>query len=139
MAEPKTRPSSKSVTAFLNGIEDSQRRADCKALAAMMRRATGAKSAMWGQSMVGYGSYDYQYPSGRAGRWFLCGFSPRKKTLVVYIMPGFSAFSGLVKNLGKYKTGKSCLYIQRLTDVDAAVLEQLIVESVSYMRQKYCE
>jgi hypothetical protein len=87
--------------------------------------------------MVGYGSYDFKYESGREGSWFLCGFSPRAQSLTLYIMPGFSAFDSLMNKLGKYKTGKSCLYIKNLDDVDLAVLKQLIDESVKHMRSKY--
>ena len=92
---------------------------------------------MWGSSIVGYGEYHYKYASGREGDWALVGFSPRKQNLSVYIMPGFSAYDSLMKKLGKYKTGKSCLYINKLEDVDESVLEKLIVESVKSMRERY--
>ena len=92
---------------------------------------------MWGPSIVGYGKYHYRYSSGREGDWMLVGFSPRKQNLSVYIMPGFKSFASLLRRLGKYKTGKSCLYINSLADVDEAVLEQLISESVKLMRERY--
>ena len=92
---------------------------------------------MWGASIVGYGSYHYRYASGREGEWFLTGFSPRKQNISVYIMPGFGSFDRLLGKLGKYKTGKSCLYIKRLADVDEKVLDRLIDESVGHMRRKY--
>jgi hypothetical protein len=137
MAELKTRPTRESVTEFLAGIEGLQQRADAKKVAAMMRRATGKRAKMWGASIVGYGNYHYRYASGREGDFMVTGFSPRKQALTVYIMPGFSSFGELMKKLGRYKTGKSCLYIKRLSEVDENVLEKLIVESVRHMRNKY--
>jgi hypothetical protein len=137
MADNKTRPTRASVTAFMSAIGDRQMRADAMKVAAMMRRATGKRARMWGPSIVGYGSYHYRYASGREGDFMIAGFSPRKQALTIYIMPGFSRFEDLMSKLGKYKTGKSCLYIRRLADVDEAVLERLIGESVSYMRAQY--
>ena len=137
MAENKTQPTRRSVTALINGIDDKQKRADAKKIAAMMRKATGARAARWGPSIVGYGRYHYRYESGREGDFMLTGFSPRKQALTVYIIPGFKPFESLMKKLGKYKTGKSCLYIKRLSDVDERVLERLIAESVKYMRKNY--
>jgi hypothetical protein len=118
MAENKTRPGKQSVTAFINGIDDTQKRADVKKVAVMMRKATGARAKMWGPAIVGYGQYHYQYDSGREGDFMLTGYSPRKQALTVYIIPGFKPFESLMKKLGKYKTGKSCLYLKRLSDVD---------------------
>ncbi len=103
----------------------------------MMRKATGKRAKMWGPSIVGYGKYHYKYASGREGDFILTGFSPRKQNLVVYIMPGFSPFTSLMKKLGKYKTGKSCLYISKLDDIDESVLDQLIKMSVKLMRERY--
>ena len=137
MAENKTKPTKAGVTAFLNSVEDRQKRADCRKVAAMMRRATGKRAKMWGSSIVGFGTYHYKYDSGREGDFILTGFSPRKQALTVYIMPGFSRYDALLKKLGKYKTGKSCLYIKRLADVDERVLEKLIGRSVKDMRDKY--
>lgn len=137
MAELKTQKTTASVSGFLKSIDDTERRADCKAVAKMMREATGEKPAMWGPAIVGFGSYDYTYESGRSGKWFLCGFSPRKQALTLYIMPGFRKFDALMKKLGKYTTGKSCLYIKRLADVDLAVLQELIEASVEHMRATY--
>lgn len=137
MAELKTKKTTASVSGFLNSIDDKERRADCKTVAKMMREATGEKPAMWGPAIVGFGSYDYTYESGRSGKWFLCGFSPRKQALTLYIMPGFRKFDALMKKLGKYTTGKSCLYIKRLADVDLAVLQELVEASVEHMRATY--
>lgn len=126
-----------SVTAFLNGIEDKQKRTDAKKVSAMMRRITGSRAKMWGSSIVGFGEYHYKYDSGREGDSMITGFSPRKQALSIYIMAGFSSYDSLLKKLGKYKTGKSCLYVKKLADVDEKVLEQLVTKSVQYMRKKY--
>ena len=137
MAELKTKKTGASVAVYLNAIADKQKRADCKAVARMMRDATGKRARMWGGSLVGYGSYDYKYASGREGTWFICGFSPRVQNIAIYIMPGFSGFKKLMDKLGKYKTGKSCLYIKKLEDVDQKTLEELIAGSVKEMRRRY--
>jgi hypothetical protein len=137
MAENKTKKNTASVASYLNAIDDPRKRSDAKKVAAMMRRATGKRARMWGSSIVGFGEYHYKYESGREGDWALVGFSPRKQNLVVYIMPGFDNFPALMKKLGKYKTGKSCLYLNKLDDVDQAVLEKLIADSVKVMRKRY--
>ena len=137
MAKNKTQPTTQSVTAFLNAIEDPDRRRDCKKVAALMRATTGNRAKMWGTSIVGFGQYHYKYASGREGDFMITGFSPRAQSLTIYIMPGFKSFGPLMKKLGKFKTGKSCLYIKRLSDIDESVLEQLIDRSVRYMRKTY--
>ena len=137
MAENKTQPTTASVTAFINAIEDPQRKKDARKVASMMRKATGKRAKMWGPSMVGYGSYHYRYASGREGDFMITGFSPRKQALTLYIMPGYGKFDALMKDLGKFKTGKACLYIKRLSDVDEDVLQNLINKSVEYMRANY--
>lgn len=137
MAENKTQPTTASVSSFIGAIEDEERRADVRKVAAMMRKATGKKAQMWGPSIVGYGTYHYKYASGREGDFMITGFSPRKQALSVYILPGFENFEALMSKLGRYKTGKSCLYIKRLSDVDEEVLERLISDSVKYMRKHY--
>lgn len=137
MAELKTRPSGASVETFLQGIADEARREDCRALLVLMRRVTGAEPEMWGPSIVGFGSYHYRYASGREGDWFLTGFSSRKRDLTLYIMAGFSEYDDLLARLGPHKTGKSCLYVKRLADLDLEVLEALIAASVEHMREAY--
>lgn len=137
MSGNKTKATKASVSEFLNSIEDRQKRADARKVAAMMRKATGKRAKMWGTSIVGYGTYHYKYASGREGDFMIAGFSPRKQALTVYIMAGFGRFEALLDKLGKYKTGKSCLYIKRLADVDEQVLQKLIDGSVSYMRANY--
>ena len=137
MAELKTKETKASVSAFLNAIEDRQKRADCRAISKLMREATGKRAKMWGGSIVGFDKYDYKYASGRSGTFMVTGFSPRAQNITVYIMPGFKKFSALMSKLGKVKTGKSCLYIKRLADVDQKILARLIRDSVKEMRRIY--
>lgn len=134
MAELKTQRNDASVADFLNAIPDETRRADCLAVAEMMRQATGAEAEMWGASIVGFGRYRYRYASGREGDWLLAGFSPRKANLTIYLMTGYDDYDKLMARLGKHSTGKSCLYIKRLSDVDVDVLRELIETSVAHMR-----
>ncbi len=136
MATPKTTPNKVKVTDFLATL-DPDRRKDCKALAKIMRTATGSNAKMWGVAIVGFGNYHYKYASGRAGEFFLAGFSPRKQNLTVYVMDGFDSYGPLMKKLGPHKTGKSCLYLKRLSDVDLATLETLINRSVVAMRKRH--
>ena len=133
MVELKTKQNKASVTGFLRGIEDPQRRKDCRTVLELMKEVTGSRPKMWGDSMVGFGSYHYKYASGREGDWFVTGFSPRKANLTLYIMAGFSRYKELLAKLGKHKTGKSCLYIKRLADVDLAILRQLVEDSVAHV------
>lgn len=133
MAENKTQATNNSAAAFLDKIEDDQRKQDCNTVAALMEKITGEPPVMWGASMVGFGQYHYKYASGREGDYMIVGFSPRKQNLTLYIMAGFSQYDSLMAQLGKYKTGKSCLYVKSLKDIDMVVLEELITESVKYM------
>jgi hypothetical protein len=135
-AAVKTAPTERSVEAFLARVPE-PRRADCVALVKLMRGVTRAEPKMWGTSIVGFGSYHYRYASGREGDWLLSGFSPRKQDLTVYVMAGFDRYPELMNRLGQYRTGKSCLYLKRLADVDMAVLRQLVTASVRHMRQAY--
>jgi hypothetical protein len=133
MAQLKTQKTNASVPAFLKSIADDDRRKDCQTLVRIMKRAVGAEPKMWGSSIVGFGHYHYKYASGRENDWFLAGFSPRKQDLTLYIMAGFDRYDALMAKLGKHRTGKSCLYLKRLADVDVAVLEDLISTSVEHM------
>ena len=133
MAKLKTQKTNASVSAFLKTIADDDRRKDCQTLVRIMKRAVGAEPKMWGSSIVGFGHYHYKYASGRENDWFLAGFSPRKQDLTLYIMAGFDRYDALMAKLGKHKTGKSCLYLKRLADVDVAALEDLIAASVKHM------
>ncbi|MEY3516941.1 MAG: hypothetical protein RIS67_1158 [Pseudomonadota bacterium] len=131
MAANKTQSTSADVDAFLSGIADAARQADCRELATLMQQVAGEAPVMWGASMVGFGRYRYQYESGRSGEWFLLGFSPRKTDLTLYLMSGFDDQSDLMANLGKYKIGKSCLYIKTLADIDPLALKTLLERSVA--------
>ena len=133
----KTKPTEVSVDEFIANIDDPQKRADVETIAAIMAKATRSPGKMWGASIVGFGDYHYVYESGREGDWFLVGFAPRKKDLTLYIMPGFDAYEALLGKLGKHKTGKSCLYINKLADVDVKVLTKLVSESVKAMKAKH--
>jgi len=133
-AQLKTQATNASATAFLDSIPDETRRKECKAVAKLMRRLTGAKAKMWGPSIVGFGSYTFEYASGRAGDWFLAGFAPRKNDLTLYVMSGFKGREAILKRLGKHKTGKACLYLKRLEDVDMGVLEELIASSIEHKK-----
>jgi len=137
MAELKTKASDASVSAFLQSVDGEQKHRDARDILALMKEETGKRPRMWGTSIVGFGSYHYKYQSGREGDWLVTGFSPRKQNLAVYIMPGFSRYSTLMNRLGKYKTGKSCLYLRRLGDVDQKVLRQLVTRSVADMKKLY--
>ncbi len=134
MAEMKTKPTNASVEKFLNQIADETRREDCFAIARMMEDITGKKPQMWGDSLVGFGAYHYKYASGHEGDWPLTAFSPRKNDLTLYLMPGFEHYKDLMGQLGKHRTGRSCLYIKRLSDVHVPTLKKLIRESVKTMR-----
>lgn len=136
-AELKTKPNEEAVEAFLNKVSDTQKREDCFTVMNLMEQITREKAKMWGPSIVGFGNYHYKYESGREGDFFITGFSPRAQNLTLYIMAGFDKYDELMKKLGKYKTGKSCLYIKKLGDVDQKILKQLIAESVKYMKKTY--
>jgi len=137
MAELKTKLNNASVEKFLQSVSDEQKRKDCFTILDLMKKVTKADPKMWGTSIVGFGKYHYKSESGREGDWFLTGFSPRKQNLTLYILSGFSKYDELMKKLGKYKTGGSCLYIKSLEDVDKKVLRELITESFKYMTKCY--
>jgi Domain of unknown function (DU1801) len=136
-SELKTRPTVIDVTAFIDAVADEKQRADAHQIAAMMKRVSGQSPKMWGPSIIGFGSYHYKYDSGREGVMCRIGFSPRKGNTVLYLIGGFEGQAALLTKLGKHKIGESCLYIKRLSDLDETTLEQLIVESLAYMAQKY--
>lgn len=133
MAELKTQKNDASVTEFLNGV-DEKRREDCFTLVELMEEVTGEPAQMWGTAIVGFGSYHYKYASGQEGDWPLVGFSPRKQNLTLYLMSGFDQYDELLAKLGKHSTGKSCLYVKRLADVDRDVLRRLVQASVEHMQ-----
>ena len=137
MAELKTKINTKSVETFLKKAASGKRLKDCFTVLELMKKITKEESKMWGPSIVGFGNYHYKYESGREGDFFISGFSPRKQNLTIYIMAGFSRYSELMEKLGKYKTGRSCLYIKDLDDIDLKILQKLITESVRYMKKKH--
>ena len=131
-AELKTKVNQASVDAFIN-VQPDAVAADCRAIMKLMKKATGEEPKMWGASIVGFGRYAYEGASGRSGEWMITGLSPRKTNLTVYIMMGFEKETALMKKLGKHTTGKSCLYIKKLADIDPVLLEELIVKGVKAM------
>lgn len=137
--EPKTKPTKVAPEDFIAAVENEQKRKDAEWVMAMMTDVTGEPPVMWGPSIIGFGSYHFVYASGREGDWMVTGFSPRKTALSIYLMSGVEREAELLAKLGKYKTGKSCLYIKRLTDVDTDVLRELVVASVAKMRNQDIE
>ena len=137
MSDLKTQPTTASVDAFIDAVDDEPKRADSRVVAEMMVEITGVPGVMWGSNIVGFGKYHYRYASGREGDFFEAGFSPRKRALTLYVMAGFSEYEDLLGRLGKHSTGKSCLYVKRLADIDLDVLRELLTRSVSYIRAKY--
>lgn len=137
MSQNKTQPTEQSVEAFLMTVENEKRRQDAFDMLHMMQEVTGSNPVMWGNSIIGFDQYHYKYDSGREGDFLIVGFAPRKTALTLYIMPGFERYDELMQKLGKYKTGKACLYVKKLEDIDREVLAELIRQSVQYMRDKY--
>ncbi len=137
MAENKTKPTTQSVLDFLNAVEHPTRKADGLYLYEAMKKVTGLEPRMWGPTIVGYGEYHYKYDSGHEGDSLRIGFSPRKSSLSLYIMPNLDAFPDLMEKLGKYKMGRGCLYINKLADVDLEVLEELMIAAYGRMEELY--
>lgn len=135
----KTQATRASVLHFLDAIEDEQKRKDAKLIDKIFRKISGHNPVMWGSSIVGYGAYHYRYKSGREGDYMRIGFSPRKQSLTLYIMPGFDDYTSLLENLGKHKTGKSCLYIKKLADVDINWLTKIARRAWRDMNSQYPE
>lgn len=133
MSDLKTKETDASVEAFLNSVPDERQREDSFTIMQLMSDVTGEQPRMWGSSIVGFGNYHFKYASGREGDWFLVGFSPRKRNLTLYIMSGFEEYDRLLGDLGKHSTGKSCLYIKRLDDVNMDALRSLVEQSVAHM------
>jgi hypothetical protein len=135
MAELKTKPTDQSVEEFLNGIPNEKKRRDCFTILELMKGATRSEPRMWGSAIVGLGDYHYKYASGREGDWFIAGFSPRKQNLTLYLAGGIEQHGELLKRLGKHKTGKGCLYINRLEDIDLETLKELLQRSVDLLNK----
>jgi len=138
-AENKTQVTNIEPKDFVAAVEHPKRRADAEVLLDFFARVTGLKAQMWGPSIIGYGRYHYKYDSGREGESLLTGFSPRKSNLVFYIMPGYRAeeMQEMLGRLGKHKIGKSCLYVNKLDDIDMDVLEEIVLDGLADMRKKY--
>ena len=134
MTQLKTQPNEQNVTEFLTRVEDDTKRTDSFAILELMKEVTGEEPIMWGDSIVGFGTYRYKYASGREAEWFLTGFSPRVQNLTLYIMDGFEEYDELLGKLGKHSTGKSCLYVKRLENIDLDVLKEMIEKSVTHMQ-----
>jgi hypothetical protein len=137
MYELKTKQNETSVTEFLDNLSDLQKKKDSYKLLDLFKNVTGEEPMMWGSSIIGFGSCHYKYPSGQEGDWMLSGFSPRKQALTLYIMSGFEEFEEMLKKLGKHKTGKSCLYLNKLADVDMEILKEMIKKSVKTFAKRY--
>ncbi|MGB7340185.1 MAG: DUF1801 domain-containing protein [Phototrophicaceae bacterium] len=135
MSSLKIQANDGDVLAYLNTIEHERKREDAFTVLRMMEEITGEKATMWGDSIVGFGMYQYTYESGRTGEWFLTGFAPRKQNLTLYIISGFDEFDALREQLGKHKVGSSCLYINKLADVDMDTLRDLVTQSVAHMKK----
>ena len=139
MTANKTVPGDEDVEAFVASIPDEGRRAECQEVAGLMLRVTGVEPRIWGKGMVGFGRCHHRYESGHEGEWFLTGFAPRKKELTVYVLPGLEGFGGTLERLGRHRTGKSCLYLKSLEDVDRGVMEELIRAGVEAMGEERVE
>ncbi len=137
MAANKTQPTSVSAAEFLKTVEPAKRREDGLVLFEFFNRVTSWTPRMWGPSIIGYGRYAYKYETGREGEFFITGFSPRKTALTVYVMPGYRDMSGKLARLGKHKVGKSCLYINKLEDIDMMILEDIVRDGIAYMETNY--
>lgn len=138
MAELKTKKNNASVTQFINSVENEQRRKDAKELLKIFKDVTKMQPKMWGTSIIGFGSYHYKSErSKQEGDWPLTGFSPRKQSLSIYIMSGFKNYKDELKKLGKCKTSVSCLYVNKLEDIDSKILKKMIKDSVAEMKKKY--
>ena len=136
MAELKTRQNELSVEKYISGITDKQRQADCRIIIDLMKKITGDEPKMWGETIVGFGNVHLKYGSGREVDWFKTGFSNRKDSITLYSMYGFISQPELMKKLGKVKTGKGCLYIRRISDIDIGILEEMLVNYVQKIEQK---
>ncbi len=137
MAENKTKPTEIDPTDFIGSVEHDTRREDAETLLELMSKLTGYKPKMWGPSIVGFGRYHYEYESGREGDWMMVGFSPRKANQVIYLMPGYLDLDDQLSRLGKHKIGKSCLYINKLADVDLSVLEEMVQHAIDVLNENY--
>lgn len=136
MAELKTKENNANPITFLSKVTNEKRRADSLKVLKLMQEITGEQPRMWGSSIIGFGNIHYKYSSGREGDWFLTGFSPRKQSLSIYLISGFKKFEAELEQLGKHKTSVSCLYINKLEDIDTSVLHELISKSINDIKER---
>lgn len=139
MSDLKTKPTEQDVTSFLNQVEPEWKRKDAFVLLELLQKITYEKPVMWGESLIGFGSYHYKYESGREGDWFLAGFSPRKQNMTVYIMGGFENQTDLLEKLGKHKKSTGCLYFKKISDIDISVLKQMVLLSIETVKKRYAD
>ena len=135
MSDLKTKPTDQNVEEYLNKVENPTKREDSFKILELMKEISKEEPVMWGDSIIGFGNYHYKYESGREGDWFVAGFAPRKQNLTVYIMSGFDKYNELLGKLGKHKLGKSCLYINKLKDVDTSILREIVKQSIESVRK----
>lgn len=135
MAELKTQKTEQDVEAYLSTVENEKRRQDSFTVMELMKEVTGEEPKLWGSGIIGFGDHHYKYESGREGDWFQVGFSPRKNALTLYITAGFDNYDNLLNNLGKFKTGKACLYVNKIEDINLDTLRQLVAQSVEHAAQ----
>ena len=135
MSELKTKPTDQNVEEYINKVENPTKREDSLKILEIMKEISNEEPVMWGDSIIGFGSYHYKYKTGREGDWFIIGFAPRKQNLSIYIMSGFDRYDELLDKLGKYKTGKSCLYINKLKDVDVSILKEIMGQSIEFVKK----
>jgi len=139
MAALKTKATSDNVQQFLNSLENDQKRSDCITLLELLEDITSEKACMWGAAIIGFGRYHYVYDSGREGDWFLTGFAPRKQNITIYLMGGLTEHAHLMEKLGKYKQGKGCIYINKLSDINTTLLRSLCEASVDRLKKLYAD
>ena len=137
MSSNKTVPTKQSVTTFIDSLEDEQKKHDCYSLLKLMKEVTGSEPKIWGNGMIGFDEYHYKYSSGREGNYFKIGFSPRKKELSIYILPGLDRFRKELEGLGKYRAGKSCLYVKKLDDINLDILRKIMNKSTKLLDEMY--
>ena len=139
MSDLKTKPNNQSVDDFIDSIESESKRDDATSLLKLMSEISNESPVMWGDAIVGFGSYHYKYKSGREGDWLLAGFSPRKTNMTVYMMGGFENQEDLLQKLGKFKNSTGCLYFKRLDDIDLKVLNEMITRSIATVKKRYAD
>ena len=139
MSALKTKPTGKDVVEFIDGIEPEEKRKDCLEILDIMTKLTGEEPRLWGSASIGFGTYTYKQSGGKLCEWYLVGFSPRKQNISFHIMMGFDRVPELMETLGKYKTGKGCLYINKLADIHIPTLKKLLKEGTRFVKETYAQ